>query len=87
MFLTKRQKAILEAQTPIGRYHGSPNKTIGVTMSSIHATNTLIFKNAVGALEVLSNPDYKKIWETRLRTNKEEIWELTKRLRAILKDL
>jgi len=84
MFLTKRQKEILDAQTPIERHGMIPSHRLNITDSSIDSTNTHIFNNFREALKIMTDPDYEEIFRGRMKKHSEEIWEATRIIRGIL---
>ena len=87
MFLTERQKEVLEAQKPTNRYHLQPRDRLGVRESTIHSINTEIFQNFMEALEVMADPDVFNIFRRRFKRRKDEAWALTREIRGHLKDL
>lgn len=91
MFPTKRQTQVLAAQTMTARSNATIEdraKTLNIDKSTFHSHNTLIFYNCIAALEVLTDPENYKTFRGRFRKKKNEdhIWDLTRRLRATIKD-
>lgn len=87
MFLTERQKEVLEAQTSRARSHAVPNQRLGVSESTVNSINTEIFQNCMEALEVMADPDVFAIFRRRFKRRKEEAWDLTREIRGHLKGL
>lgn len=90
LFLTKRQAQILAAQTETARSNATIEaraRKLGIHKSTFHSHNTLIFYNAIEALEVLTDPENYSTFRGRLRKskNEERIWDLTRQLRNTIK--
>lgn len=88
MFLTARQKEILEAQRHHKHWGGPiPKDVLGVTQSSIDATNTHIFNNFIEALVVMTEEEYEAIFDGRLKKHGRQVWEATRKLRKRMTEL
>jgi len=78
----------LEAQRLHKHWGGSiPKDKLGVTQSSIDATNTHIFNNFIEALVVMTEEEYEVIFEGRLKKHKPQIWEATRKLRKRMNEM
>ena len=85
MFLTNRQKEVLDAQTPRQRSQRLAHERLGVTESTVSSINHEIFKNFMEALDIMANPDYFNIFERSWRKHGVNIWELTRLIRSMMK--
>lgn len=86
MFLTKRQKEILDAQKPIARSQQIPHQRLGIHDDTLHSTNTYIFKNFLEALDVMTDPDNFETFKGRFKKNESYIWNKSRELRNLLKE-
>lgn len=87
MFLTERQKEVLEAQTSRARSNAVPHQRLGVSASTVNSINTEIFQNCMEALEVMADPEVFAIFRRRFKRRKEEAWDYTRQIRALLNNL
>lgn len=92
MFLTKIQKEILEMQKNANAsrkvIQGQTESTIGrtITISQMHTTNTVVYKDIIEALKTLDN--YYKLFERRSKRDHKIIKPLIKSInRKINKSL
>lgn len=86
--LTKRQKVILQAQTPTARASGTIEDRaakLDIVKGTFHSTNTQIFYKLVNALEVLTDPDNYDTFKGRFKKNEDHIWTMSRQLRTIIK--
>ena len=87
--LTKRQKVILQAQTPLARSRGTIEARateLDIVPGTFHSTNTQIFYKLLNALEVLTDPDNFTTFKGRLKKNAPDLWDKTRLLRAAIKE-
>ena len=85
MFLTNRQKEVLDAQTPPQRSQRLAHERLGVKESTVSSINHEIFKNFMEALDVMANPDYFNIFKRSWKKHGANIWELTRLIRSNMK--
>ncbi len=86
LFLTKKQKKVLEAQLPPQR-HVAPHERLELDESTIDSYNTLIFRNFKEALELMSDPDIFELFKGRFKKHGDAVRESTQQLRLLLGDL
>ena len=87
MFLSKRQQEVLAAQTMQARANMVPDQRLGISESALNSANTLIFKNALEAIQVLADPQVQQVMKGRMRKHGEDLWEATRSIRAYIKNL
>ncbi len=85
MFLTTRQRQVLDAQAPRQRSQQYAHERLGVTESTISSINHEIFKNFKEALELMADPDYFNLFERSFRKYSPDIWENTRLIRSQMK--
>ena len=81
MFLTARQKEILEAQLPRKRSGMIPSERLGISESSINSTNTKIFEDFAEALELMADPDVFALMEGRFKKHAPRVWDYMRLIR------
>tara|TARA_Y100000310_G_scaffold345301_1_gene463532 strand:- start:149 stop:436 length:288 start_codon:yes stop_codon:yes gene_type:complete len=89
LFLTKRQKEVLDAQRLKARSSQIPHERLGLHPSTVHSHNTLIFKNFVEALELMTDEEVFEVMRGRFKKKKHgsKVWDLTRALRLQLKEV
>jgi len=78
---------VLDAQ--VGYNHGGsiPTQKLGISESALNSANTLVFKNALEAMQLLADPDVQAIMQGRMKKYRDELWESTRSIRAAIKEL
>lgn len=87
MFLTTRQKAVVESQKPTMRYNMVPSERLGISDSTIHSINSEIFNNFTEALELMADHEVFEIFRGRFKKHKDDVWEHTRQIRSLLKEI
>ncbi len=85
MFLTKKQKKVIEAQLPTQRSQALPHERLDMHESTIHSYNTLIFHNFKEAIELMGDPDVFELFKGRFKKHEVAVWESTRELRLLMK--
>ncbi len=85
MFLTKKQKKVIEAQLPTQRSQALPHERLDMNESTIHSYNTLIFHNFKEAIALMGDPDVFELFKGRFKKHEVAVWESTRELRLLMK--
>jgi len=75
MFLTTRQKEVLNAQTLSKRAIKIPEYRLNVKKSTINSINTQVFSDFMEALEIMADDEYWEIFEGRFKKHYENVWD------------
>lgn len=87
MFLTNRQKEVLDAQAPRQRSQMIAKDRLGIAESTISSINHVIFNDFVEALELMADPDYFHLFDRGFRKRYDRIFGLTRKIRTNMKQL
>jgi len=85
MFLTTRQKEVINAQKPRERSQAIPNRRLDITESALHSINSDIFMNFVEALELMADSEVFEIFKGRFKKHHTRVWESTRAIRSQMK--
>ena len=83
MFLSSKQKEVLEAQGKNAINKKVADNRLGMPRSTMHSINSNVFNNFREGLEVMD--EYFDVFEGRYKRHEDEIWDRMRSIRLKMK--